>query len=184
MKYLLVVVGLAGVLFAAFVALRQGHFDCRLPVRVTGRILEGADRAAVSGAFVMTLRSREHVEQVPEVERRTERIGEWNALLEEVEKRRSDSPHPFCAPELSGGGQTQVDGTFSFVFTIPWSYDVRGLSQSNPSYPPPRHGIQVLRIEIAGRDPVILDVPEGTWTQHDGEDGLWATWDLGVVEVP
>ena len=41
-----------------------------------------------------------------------------------------------------------------------------------------------LRIEIEGRAPVILDVPEGTWTEHDGEDGLWATWDLGVVEVP
>ena len=31
---------------------------------------------------------------------------------------------------------------------------------------------------------MILDVPEGTWTEHDDEDGLWATWDLGVVEVP
>ena len=50
--------------------------------------------------------------------------------------------------------------------------------------PPPPHGVEVLRIEIEDRDPVILDVPVGTWTEHEDEDDMWATWDLGVVEVP
>jgi hypothetical protein len=47
-------------------------------------------------------------------------------------------------------------------------------------------GVGVLRVDFVGSEPVILDLPLGTWTEHEGSrdtGGPWATYDVGVVPI-
>ena len=88
------------------------------------------------------------------------------------------------APMGASGATVNEDEEFTIHVAVRWTVSYLGPIRLTGTTPPPRYDLGVLRIEIEGRAPVILDVPEGTWTEHGGEDGLWATWDLGVVEVP
>jgi len=173
---------------AFFVYLRHyaviSHSDCSFPIRVTGVLVASTDGSPIANTFVMTAPSQPAAAAWITSGQYRERIDEWLQYEDAEEEAGRGPASPRSAPWGAGGARTHEDGTFTIVQTLLWSYDRAGWWQSRPSHPPPCHGIEALAIEIEGRDPVILDVPEGTWTEHDGDDGLWATWDLGVVEVP
>ena len=180
----LAVVALLAVVFVAFPPSGDVHVDCVFPIRVTGRLVASADGDPIRDALIITAPSRSTAVARIAGGSYRERIDEWIAYNDAEKAAGRGAAEPRLAPWGAGGARTREDGTFSTVQTLLWSYDRFGWSQSRPSQPPPRYHVEALAIEIEGSAPMILDVPEGTWTEHPDEDDLWATWDLGVVAVP
>lgn len=146
----LVTVALVLVLLAGSLAV---HSDCECQVRVTGRLVDGDGHSPVAGAWVMTLPSRADPEDPVEAGWRRRKIEEHH---------RGGETEPRHDLRNSGGDYTLADGKFAFDLTVRWSYSrVAGITLWL-RHPPARHGIVAIRIEIEGRDPVILDAPHGT----------------------
>ena len=163
-----------GVLFVV-----PAYVDSILPLRVTGRLVHAEDGRPVPNAWILTLRDRGWAMDDARLDEASRSARRWIAWQRD---ERLVPPGPRAAPADMGGSPTDEQGTFDAYLLMRWGCFRHGILGGER--PTPQMGVRALRIEIEGRDPVILDVPEGTWTEHDGEDDLWATWDLGVVEVP
>ena len=78
---------------------------------------------------------------------------------------------------------------FDVVVDVPWSVAFVGDERTSPTRPPFRHGVEALHVEVEGKDPLVIDIPEncGDWTEHpddpDEHHDLWATWDLGTLKL-
>src|SRR5262245_16432712 len=88
----------------------------------------------------------------------------WNAAMRaEQEARRSrGEPEipPMIAAELCAAGTTDGNGAFAVLVEVPWSQTYRGGRACGPADPPPRDGVEVLRVEPKdGSAAVTLDVP-------------------------
>jgi len=156
------------------------HVQTHLPLQVRGRLVSAEDGVPVAGAWVMAVPSRAWAEDEDRLADASRSSRTWIALQH---SERYVPPGPASAPARAGGGTTRSDGSFDANLLCIWSEWRRGFILSRVERSP-RDRVRALAIEIKGRDPVILDVPEGTWTEHPDEDDLWASWDLGVIEVP
>ena len=158
----------------------HGHF--MFTVKVQGQLRVRGRGSRPLRVFVMVLPDREWATD-PSRERGFHREAAlaWSEPPGPRTFRTDEVRH---APRMESGAKLEEDGKFTIYIANSWTVSYLGPFRLTDAAPPPRYGPQVLRIDILGYDPVILDMPDGTWTEHDGEDGLWATWDLGVVEVP
>ena len=179
---LAIFLALAALLVTGAVNLRGScHVDCVYLVQVSGRVVEKEKGDPTASALVLCFPVRNWAEDEALVDGYRETILQRLAAVRDGATERLQR---LGTTDIVSGDHTDGAGAFSTLVDVPWSYDEIGGSPSGPTRPPPRLGVAILRIEIPGREPVLCPVPAGTWTEHDGEDGLWFAWDLGVVEVP
>lgn len=173
---------LAALLAAAAVLPTGGGYGYGVyTLEVDGRLLDGETGAPIPGAMVMAFPVREWAEDETEVARFRRMIDARRAVARRKSPGAALGSYPMS---LVGGALTDAAGVFTMLVDVPWCVYDSGCAGSDPVRPPPRHGIEALRIEIEGGDPVVLEAPTGTWTEHEEPDGLWATYDVGVVRVP
>ena len=157
------------------------HADCEFYLLVDGRIVDGATGAPIAKATVLAIPQCAVIK--PEAVEWIRSEFKDAYVAQRIAPPDGEGPQPLLLP-WGGGGVTNPTGVFSMILVVPWSFNCVEGSIQGETRPPARHGVAALRIEIEGRDPVILDVPEGTWTEHAGTNDPWATWDMGVLEVP
>ncbi|MDF1700897.1 MAG: hypothetical protein P1V36_07035 [Planctomycetota bacterium] len=96
-------------------------------------------------------------------------------------------PLALFAGSLCPSTTTDAAGVFQLVLDVPSSSSYTAFGRKlSASGNEPRDGIEALRIERPGHDPVLVMAPAGTWTRVPDSRGWehYADWDLGNVRVP
>ena len=148
------------------------------PVRVRGTLIEARAGEAIERAWVMALPNVTWANEPDTVERYRERGADFRSRADAL---------AWTAP-MCGSGFTRSDGTFDIVCGIPCS------STGGPLRPTKRsdataNDIEALRVEVDGRQPIVLPIREGQWTRHaqgrdvPPRDDVYATYDLGRITV-
>lgn len=153
-------------------------------MRVRGRLADASSGAPVAGAWLMTLPNRAWAEE-PET---IANYRKWNAEEElELSKEQAAgrTPSPRMRASLCASATTDANGGFDVFVRVPWSWrEVDGVLQG-PRSPPPRDGVEAIRVEPNGGAPFVIEVGSGTWdARRNASDEIWATWDLGALRVP
>jgi hypothetical protein len=166
---------------------RRTHGDFLFHVRVTGKLVDSESGRALPGVWVLTLPKRSWVDG-------QERVAQYRRRLAEEQERARRSAVAETSSILErawfhAAGETAADGSFDVVILVDWAVSYANGVRRSPTHPPPRHGVQALLVEVDGRDRRVIDLaPDcGTWTEHPDDPNefheLWATWDLGTLEV-
>ncbi|MGQ0612628.1 MAG: hypothetical protein ACT4PV_02600 [Planctomycetaceae bacterium] len=152
-------------------------------VRVSGRLVDADTGLPLTNAFVVCFPDRAWAGD-------PERVDRYRRLIEEralfaAENQDPRSRHRFASSTV-GGAHLASDGTFSIVVGLGSSeaHSLIGLkvSWSDPS---PKN-CSVLRVELQGEPPVLLDLDPKGWRQPPAEgdaEGFWASYDLGTLRV-
>ncbi len=153
-------------------------------VRVSGRLVDGDTGSPLTGAFVMCFPDRTWTEDSERVERHRRSIEECALVAAENHERL---PWHFLAPRTVGGAHTASDGTFRFVVGFGTSrlHTLIGLVVSSER-PSPGESCSVLRVEVPGKRPVLLDLDPRGWRHPPAEgdaERFWGTYDLGTLRV-
>lgn len=150
----------------------------RSRVRVTGRLLDKETGRALVGAWVMCFPSHEEALDEKEVADRRGKIEAWRLLPPE---QRS-----FFPPSVVGGSPSDADGRFDFLVSFAYSETTVLIGISIVTEDATAGDIAVLRVEIAGRPPVLVEPDPSGWNDRPaGGDakGLRAVYDLGEIAV-
>ena len=164
------------------------HGHPEFPVQVRGRLVDADTGRPLSGARVITAPNSMWAGTYDPTDGDSSTIQGWRVGKQHYAVRLLD--HGGHLAQADGEGDFRVraeaDGSFAFPLTLIWTVHRRGWWRLSPDRPPPRGGVGVLRVDLVGSKPVILDLPMGAWTEHEGfreTGGPWATYDVGVVRI-
>lgn len=180
------VLGLVIVSGAPLLFRTHGHPE--FPVLVRGRLVDAGTGRPLSGAWVSTAPDPTWAATYDPTDEDTSPIQGWQIGNQHYAVRLLN--HEGQLAQARGEGDYRVragaNGNFAFPLTLIWTVHRRGWWPVSPDHPPPRGGVAVLRVDLVGSKPVIVDLPIGTWTEHEGfrdTGGPWATYDAGVVRI-
>ena len=141
---------------------------------MTGRLLDEETGAPVAGALIFAFHSRTAAAD-----------EEWVRLRKKW--RAEERAHGSEGHAWSASARTEPDGSFRLRGHYGVSTSSHGLlgiwrREGYGAY----QGAEVLRIEIEGRSPILIDAPRRGWSERVDPDDPWLrkAWAMGDVLVP
>ena len=164
------------------------HGHPEFPILVRGRIVDGETGRPLSGAWVITAPDRSWAATYDQRDEDSSSIQGWQVGNQHYAVRLLGRDARLWQTGADGDYRvrSEADGSFTFPLTVIWTLHRRGWWRLSSARPPPRGGVGVLRVDLVGSKPVIVDLPLGTWAENERfreVGGPWATYDVGVVRI-